>query len=68
MQDGPKTRRYGLVLVIPLLALTGCVHVNLPEHMVSDTIDAGKDLYRSLAHPRDERVKPEQVDGAEASR
>ncbi len=37
-----------LASLASLLALTGCVHVNLPEHMVSDAVDAGKDLYHSI--------------------
>ena len=45
-----------------LLALTGCVHVNLPEHMVSDTVEAGKDLYHSIeAAVTDEPPKPQRV-------
>ena len=38
-----------IALLLPTLALAGCVHVNLPEHMVSDTVGVGKDLYTSIA-------------------
>ena len=37
-----------LVLVVPFL-VTGCVTVELPKHMVSDTIGAGKDLVHAIA-------------------
>ncbi len=42
-----KTRT--LALLLPIFALSGCVHVNLPEHMVSDTVDAGKDLVHAIS-------------------
>lgn len=29
-------------------AASGCVTVEMPKHMVSDTVGAGKDLYRSV--------------------
>lgn len=44
-----------LAHLAPALLLAGCVHVNLPDHLVSDTVDAGKGLYRSIA----EAVSPE---------
>jgi hypothetical protein len=36
-------------IVLPML-LTGCVSVELPKHMVSDTIGAGKDLVHTIAN------------------
>src|SRR3954466_6943464 len=48
-----QTNAIGRVLkylvVLPLL-LTGCVSVELPKHMVSDTIDAGKDLVHTISN------------------
>lgn len=29
-------------------AVASCVSVEMPEHMVSDTVDAGKELYESI--------------------
>lgn len=49
-----SARRRSTADAIPLaglfcaLALTGCIHVNLPEHMVSDVVDAGKDAYHAI--------------------
>ena len=54
-------RKFAMAWIVPVLALSGCVHVNLPEHLVSDTIDAGKHLYRSLAHKREEPAQPQRV-------
>ena len=45
----PALSRNCLALLLPVLALSGCIHVNLPEHMVSDTVGAGKQLYTTIA-------------------
>ncbi|HEY3450627.1 MAG TPA: hypothetical protein VGK67_30000 [Myxococcales bacterium] len=51
-----------LASLVSLLALTGCVHVNLPEHLVSDTVDAGKDLYHSIeAAVTNEPPRPQAI-------
>lgn len=34
--------------LIPL-SFAACVHVNMPEHMISDTVEAGKDLVHTIA-------------------
>jgi len=33
-----------------IFVIAGCVSVEMPEHMVSDTVHAGKDVYRSVKH------------------
>jgi len=44
-----RTNRCFLLAAAGLFAsLTGCVRVEMPDHMVSDAVDAGKDLYRSV--------------------
>jgi len=35
------------------LLVSGCVSVELPKHLVSDTVQAGKDAYRSVAGDKD---------------
>ena len=45
-----------LVAALAMATFSGCVHVNLPEHMVGDTVDAGKDAVRAISHKLD--VKP----------
>jgi hypothetical protein len=37
-----------VVVALLATALSGCVRVEMPDHMVSDAVDAGKDLYRSV--------------------
>ena len=36
------------MVVAAVLAGSGCVTVEMPKHMVSDAVGAGKDLYRSV--------------------
>lgn len=42
-------------LVVLLVAVSGCVHVNMPEHLVSDTVDAGKDAVHAIARTLDKK-------------
>lgn len=36
------------LFLICLLGTAGCMKLEMPAHMVSDTIDAGKDLYHGI--------------------
>lgn len=40
-------------LFLLLLFLSGCVKVHLPEHLVSDSVKAGTDLYHNITAPDD---------------
>jgi hypothetical protein len=37
-----------LLVSLPILLLTGCIQLKMPEHMVSDTVKAGKDLVKTV--------------------
>ena len=52
-----------IAVLVSILTLAGCVHVNLPEHMVSDTVDAGKNLVQSLAG-KSERIDELKQNGS----
>lgn len=38
-----------LIVTFISLVLSGCMSVKMPEHMVSDTVDAGKKAYDSIS-------------------
>lgn len=48
--------RTTLLAVLSLVA-SGCVHVNMPDHLVSDTVDAGKDAVHAIARKLEARPK-----------
>ena len=52
-----------IAVLVSILTLAGCVHVNLPEHMVSDTVDAGKNLVQSIAG-KSERIDELKQNGS----
>jgi hypothetical protein len=54
------------VSVASLFALSGCVKVNMPDHMVADAVDAGKDLYDSVERAFRREPKLEQVESNSA--
>ncbi|MBK7865351.1 MAG: hypothetical protein IPJ65_43500 [Archangiaceae bacterium] len=43
--------------VLFAVAFSSCVRVEMPEHMVSDAVGAGKDLYRSVERAFDKQPK-----------
>lgn len=43
-----KNTRLMLLVLVPF-AFAGCVRVEMPEHLVSDTVGAGKDLVHAIA-------------------
>lgn len=45
------------LLVVLSLAVSGCVHVNMPDHLLSDTVDAGKDAVHAIARTLEARPK-----------
>ena len=47
------------LLVALVMATSGCLHVNMPEHMVKDTVDAGKDAVHAISRKLD--TKPTGV-------
>jgi hypothetical protein len=42
-----------LPILCYLLALTGCVTVELPKNLASDTVKAGKDAYKAVVGEKD---------------
>ncbi|MGD8939991.1 MAG: hypothetical protein PVJ72_11465 [Gammaproteobacteria bacterium] len=49
-------------MILLTAVMVGCVTVKMPEHMVSDAVDAGKDLYQSVKEKMD---KEEDTKAAE---
>jgi len=45
------------LLVVLSLVASGCVHVNMPDHLVSDTVDVGKDAVNAIARKFDAKPK-----------
>jgi hypothetical protein len=45
------------LLAVLSLAASGCVHVNMPDHLVSDSVDAGKDAVHAIARKLEARPK-----------
>lgn len=37
-----------IIVVVFCLGLSGCISIETPEHLVSDTIEAGKDAYQAI--------------------
>ncbi|MBL8954834.1 MAG: hypothetical protein JNK82_28915 [Myxococcaceae bacterium] len=59
--------RTNLVVAAALFAsLTGCVRVEMPSHMVSDAVDAGKDLFHSVKRAVTQDVNLDEVESNSA--
>jgi len=56
-RSGNRTVMRTPLLVVLSLVASGCVHVNMPDHLVSDTVDAGKDAVRTIARTFDAKPK-----------
>lgn len=50
-----------LILVGIAIGLIGCVRIEAPDNLVSDTVQAGKDVYDSVKERRANRSKDQQV-------
>ncbi len=57
-----RTNRLLLAAAVLFATLTGCVRVEMPDHMVSDAVDAGKDLYRSVERAFTKDPKIDEVE------
>lgn len=45
--------RSSAIALITALLLSGCMKIEMPSNMVSDTVNAGKDLYKDLTKKDD---------------
>ena len=50
------------LLAVLALTVSGCVHVNMPDHLVRDTVDVGKDAVHAISRAFEAKPKYDVVE------